>query len=306
MAALIITICLLVLYGWWQPSFFSSLSFSNLLGGETWQETITAVGVYPRPRPSILTTEQPQITAAAVGVYDSRSRLRLWTTGDDKTQPIASITKLMTAMVLLDQAPDFEQVITVSSADYRSGGKAHFFVGDKVTMGDMFKTALIASDNTAIASLVRASGLTEEEFVQKMNEKAQRLRLKQTVFFDPTGLDSRNVSSVREVAKMAAEAFTYPLIQETVRRSTYTVTTAGGRSVAVTTTDNLLEAPVSADIHLLAGKTGYLPEAGYCFVGWFEQDGHEIITVVLGASDEDSRFTETKKLALWAYRTHTW
>ena len=84
------------------------------------------------------------------------------------------------------------------------------------------------------------------------------------------------------------------------------MTTEGGRSVAVVTTDNLLKAPVSQDIHLLAGKTGYLPEAGYCFVGWFEQDGHEIITVVLGASDEDSRFTETKKLALWAYRTHTW
>lgn len=306
MSGVLIGFGLLALYAWWQPSFINEISIKRLLQVEPVTAEVADISLN-RKVPTQHTSEAPAIIAKAAGVYDSQSRLQLLTKEADHLYPIASITKLMTAMVALDLLPDLNSIYKITEADYRAGAKAHFFTGDHVRVKDLLQTSLIASDNTAIIALVHSTGLTEEEFVKKMNEKAQQLRWQHTIFFDATGLDSRNESTVREIARLASTAFTYAEIKDSTRLPKYEAETKEGRLVTVFTTNSLLTNETIGDnISMVAGKTGHVPEAGYCFVGWFSKDNHDIITVVLGAPDEDSRFTETKKLALWAYNAYTW
>lgn len=307
MPIILLVIGIIGLYAWAQPGFLRTVSSQSLLlEPESSPQIVQATISPPRDVPIRQNSDLPIVGALSVGIYDLKSDFKLWSINDSVSYPIASITKLMSAMVFLDQNSNLEAVIEVTENDYRPGGKAHFFVGDNVVIKDIFDTALVASDNTAIALLVRSSGLSEAEFVQKMNTKAEIMRLKETVFVDPTGLQSGNRSTVREVAKLAEAAMRYPLIQEATQTNRLTLKTKNGKEVDIRSTNLLLSEPIAPGIRIIGGKTGSLPEAGYCFVGFFSKDGHDIITVVLGASDDEQRFLETKNLVRWAYEAYTW
>lgn len=309
MPVILLVIGIIGLYAWVNPGFFSSVSADSFfVAPESSNKIVQATISPPRDVPAKQdnNVSVPAVGAISVGVYDVKSDFKLWSLNDSSPYPIASITKLMSAMVFLDQTPNLEEIIEVKESDYRGGGRAHFFVGDKVRVSDIFKTALVASDNTAVALLVRSSGLTEEEFVAKMNEKASLMRLKQTTFVDPTGLDSGNQSTVREVAKLAEAAMSYEEIKEAIQTNRLTVTTEAGKNVDVRSTNLLLGESIAPTVRMIGGKTGSLPEAGYCFVGFFRKNDHDIITVVLGAADDEHRFLETKNLVRWAYEAYTW
>lgn len=222
-------------------------------------------------------------------------------------QPIASITKLMTALVFLDNNPDWETTYVIGRDDMIEGGKLNLFRGEEIKLRDIFKTSLIASDNGATMALVHASGLTEEEFVKKMNEKALMLGLVDTNFQDPIGLSDDNVSTAREVALLAKEALTRPEITEATESKSYRFTTLDGREKMVESTDYLLFDPEDNQFQVIGGKTGYTDKAGYCFVGRFKDlNGREIISVVLNSSGKNDRFRESKSLVKWVFDNYTW
>lgn len=262
---------------------------------------------YPqRQIPVRRSTVYPRIAAVAAGAYDVSSGYRLWEKPSEKSRPIASLTKLMAALVFIDHNPGWQTRYIVSVKDHRSGTRDNLQPGDSVTIRELFRTALVASDNSAVISLVRASGLTEKEFVAAMNERAARLHLKETAFTDPTGLDSGNRSTPGNLSRLAAVALADADIKDAVLRSSYEFTTGEGSAKSIRATDKLLDRPLPAGVRFIGGKTGHLKEAGFCFVGLFEKDGHQVVTVVLGADSDEARFAETEKMVEWVYTTYTW
>lgn len=266
-------------------------------------ETVT----YPqRVFPLRLNTSQPRVAGKAAGAYDVASGYRLWERDAGKSLPIASLTKLMAALVFIDHNPGWQTRYTVLSADHRSGARDNLQAGDSVTIRELFRTALIASDNSAVISLVRASGLSEKDFVAAMNDKARAWHLKETTFADPTGLNTANRSTPGNLAHLAFAALTQADIREAVQRSAYSFKTEQGSEKNIRATDKLLDRPLPSGVSLIGGKTGHLDEAGFCFVGLFEKDGHQVVTVVLGTENDEARFSETEKLVEWSYGNFSW
>lgn len=225
----------------------------------------------------------------------------------DEVQPIASITKLMTALVFLENNPGWETTYMIGRDDLIEGGKLNLFRGEEIKLKDIFKTSLIASDNGATIALVHASGLSEEEFVKKMNEKALALGLTNTNFRDPIGLSDDNVSTAREVALLAKEALVRPEIIEATESKDYQFTTLDGREKMIESTDYLLFDSEDNQFQVLGGKTGYTDKAGYCYVGRFKDlSGREIISVVLNSAGKNDRFRESKSLVKWVFDNYTW
>lgn len=222
-------------------------------------------------------------------------------------QPIASITKLMTVLVFLDHNPGFDSEYVITPSDNIAGGKNNLFTGETITIRDVWHTALIASDNGATMALVHATGLSEKDFVGEMNSKAKKLGLFDTNFSEPTGLSNRNVSTARDIARLAKEALAHEEIRKTTTIKDYSFKTKEGRDKKIGSTDYLLYSDSGDKIDILGGKTGYTEEAGYCFVGKFANDGKdEIISVVLNSNGKNDRFKETKTLVNWIFDNYTW
>ncbi|MEI7620333.1 MAG: serine hydrolase [Candidatus Falkowbacteria bacterium] len=248
-----------------------------------------------------------QVSAYSAAVFDVKDKLFIFEKNSNDRLRIASITKLMTALVFLDTNPNWDQIYEIKREDRRDGGKVYLYLGDKVTVKNLFYAMLVGSDNSAAIALVHSAGLSEEDFVVKMNEKAQSLGLLQTRFIDPVGLSNSNVSTAREVALLAQATLTRSEISQAVSTEKTEFTTVAGVSKTIESTDALLNNFPDGNIKILGGKTGYTDLAGYCFVAKFvDSQQHEIISVVLNTPSENDRFKQTAKLVRWVYDSFEW
>lgn len=248
-----------------------------------------------------------KMTGCAGSIIDAGTSRMLFGNRDDERRPIASITKLATALVFLDLNSDWEKIYEIQADDIVSGGHIILYRGDKIKVKDLFFLSLVGSDNVAANALARSTGISREEFVGKMNRKMQELGLAKTEFVDPVGLGNGNVSTAFEVAKLAEIAFRNADIANATLNRQYNCSTIGGRKIRVASTDRLLNYFPQNDIQILGGKTGYTMAAGYCFVGKFSnKDGREIMSVILGNESTKGRFEETSRLVEWAYKNFVW
>lgn len=218
-----------------------------------------------------------------------------------KKLPVASLTKLMTALVLLDEKINFSRKVTITSGDLNyvndyinkgdSTSKVNLRAGDQVKMGDLWNAMLVASSNESAVALVRNSGISKSEFVEKMNVKARALGLKETEFKEYTGIDSDNISTPEEMAVIAREAFAKKKISSTSTKKSYTmkVLNRRGSVVAQNRNNSLLQMDPKGM------KIGYLTEAknnvAMRFAG--KKDG---IVVVMHAESTAERNAEVKRL----------
>lgn len=232
------------------------------------------------------------------GVYSRNAILVDPATGEvlfekasDRTVPIASLTKLMTALVFLEQKPKLEREVVVTLAELNGGGHTQLRRDEIVALGDLLHMSLMSSDNVATRVLARESGLDAAEFVARMNRKAVELGLTGSRFVEFTGLDERNVSSASDIARLLHAAAHEPLIQEITTTRQYQFAT-GRRMHAVHNTNRLLY----SRYEVLGGKTGFILEAGYCFATWIRTQGRDLIAVVLGAPTNATRFADTVRL----------
>jgi D-alanyl-D-alanine endopeptidase (penicillin-binding protein 7) len=252
-------------------------------------------------------SQPAQLAGGSGAVLAAQDHFFLFTKNADAVQPIASISKLMTAIVFLDNNPGWDKVYKVTAADNIPGGHLNLFLGDRVTVKDLFYTSLVASDNGATMALVHATGLSEREFVTKMNEEANKLGLLNTHFAEPTGLSDSNFSTAREVAIMAQAAFGHPEIRQATTLPEYKFQTLDGRAKDITSTDYLLSGATRDSLQVLAGKTGYTDPAGYCFVGLLKgSDGREFISVVLNSRSKNERFIASENLVNWVITSYNW
>lgn len=248
-----------------------------------------------------------ELSAERGAILAANDRFFLFTKRADEVQPIASITKLMTALIFLQNNPGWEKVYEITAEDKVEGGRLNLFLGDKVEVKDLFYTSLVASDNGATLALVHATGLSEREFVKKMNEEAKKLGLFQTQFTDPVGLSDDNVSTAREVAFLAKAAFSHEEIRTATANREYRFTTLDGREKKMESTDYLLFDPARNSFQILGGKTGYTDKAGYCFVSRLKDaSGREVISVILNSRGKNERFKESKNLVDWVFNNYNW
>ena len=242
---------------------------------------------------------RPRMRAAAGILYNPRTEEVLWERRGLDQRPIASITKVMTALVLLDRAPDLDRDVVVSRRDVRRASTTYLRRGERVTLDTLLHLSLIASDNVAARILARASGWGTRRFVQAMNAKAAALGLEGTSFVEPSGLDERNVSTPYDVARLLAVASEVPPISRIMRKWTHRVRT-DRRSVNIRNTNRLLRSRHA----IQGGKTGYISEAGFCLTALVElPDADPIVLVVLGAGSNAGRFTEARRLIDWMSTT---
>ncbi len=249
----------------------------------------------------------PEISSPSAAVLASDVNFWLYEKSANEPRSIASITKLMTALVFLDTNPSWEESYTIVREDSVSGGRLHLFLGDTLSIKDLFYTALISSDNGATTALVRSSGLEQNEFIDKMNQKARQMSLFSAEFVDVTGLSDQNVSSAKDVVRLAKKALNNDYIYEALRQKEYSYITKEGRQKHIISTANgLLQQSENGSL-VIGGKTGYTEKAGYCFVGrYFDENGKEVISVVLGASNRQERFSQASLLAKWAFFNCDW
>ena len=242
---------------------------------------------------------RPRVNAAAAILYNPRTDEVLWERRGLDQRPIASITKVMTALVLLDQEPDLGRDVVVSRRDVRRASTTYLRRGERVTLEALLHLALIASDNVAARILARASGWGTRRFVEQMNLKAAALGLDATSFVEPSGLDERNVSTPYDIARLIAAASEVPAISGIMRKQTHRVRT-DRRRVNVRNTNRLL---LSRHV-IRGGKTGYIDEAGFCLTAVVEvPDADPIALVVLGAGSNARRFSEARRLIDWVSTT---
>jgi len=239
----------------------------------------------------------PDLRAAAGIIFNPETGEVLWEMNSQDTRSIASITKVMTATVFLENNPDLSQAVTVQRSDVYQASTTHLRSNDKVTVDDLLHLLLIASDNAAARALARVSPQGAAGFIARMNEKAAELGLASTHYSDPSGLLSDNVSSALDMAKLITMASADERIGSIMRLSTYTVQTPR-RRISFGTTNRLL---TQGEMDVRAAKTGFISKSGYCLATLLRlpQSNQEVAVVVLGARSNAGRFTETKNLFNW-------
>ncbi|MBM2765196.1 D-alanyl-D-alanine endopeptidase [Burkholderia anthina] len=231
-------------------------------------------------------------------VVDQNTGEPLFDKNSHAVVPIASISKLMTSMVVLDsKAPMNEQIeVTDEDRDYEKNTGSRLSVGSVLSREDMLHIALMASENRAAAALSRYYPGGRPAFIAAMNAKAKALGMTDTHFENSTGLSSSNVSSARDLVKMVNAAYQYPMIRQFSTDRTYDVYT-GKRNLVYNSTNALIRGNGSWDIGLQ--KTGFINEAGECLVMQATIHGRPMVMVLLDSFGKYSRFADAARLRNW-------
>jgi D-alanyl-D-alanine endopeptidase (penicillin-binding protein 7) len=238
----------------------------------------------------------PDVRAAAAIIFNPATGEVLWQENAQDKRSIASITKVMTAVVFLEDNPDLEQVVTVERGDVYAASTTHLKANDRLKLSDVLHLTLIASDNAAARVLARVSHGGTASFVERMNEKALELGLEATTFADPSGLNPANVSSAYDLSRLISFAAADERISPIMRTANYSFST-DRRTISIHSTNRLV---MGGDIDVLGGKTGFITKAGYCLATLLRlPTGNQVAVVVLGARSNPGRFWETRHLFNW-------
>ncbi len=237
----------------------------------------------------------PRLRAQAAIIYNPATHEILWESAGHARRPIASITKVMTALVFLEQDPDLSRDVVISRRDARRASTTYLRRGERIQLSDLLHLALVASDNAAARVLARVSPWGTEGFVEQMNRKADELGLRSTTFADPSGLNKRNLSTPYDLSRLMSHATEQPQIAAIMRKQSYQMRTSR-RRLTVRNTNRLLQ----GRLDVVGGKTGYIDASGYCLAAVVNvPDVGPLSVVVLGARSNSGRFSEVRRLADW-------
>ena len=279
----------------------ASLQLSNQIG-----TTMSA------PRTTLDYASMPELSAQSVLVFDQASGQPLLAKNANMQTPIASITKLMTAMLVVDAGQPLDERITITSEDRDTlkGTGSRLAIGASYTRGQLLHLALIASDNRAAHALGRTTTGGLDRFVANMNRMARALRMNDTVFVEPTGLSSENRSTAIDLAKLADYAYqNYAEIRHISTTGNYTLGTqrvvlkkkrrhseVRYRKVAFNNTNRFTRAD---DWDVGLSKTGFINEAGHCLVMQAHVAQRDVIIVLLDAQGTSRRAGDAARIKAW-------
>ena len=231
-------------------------------------------------------------------IVDQQTRETLYAKGTDLPTPVASVTKLMTAMVVLDARLPMDDKIKITTADLDTlkGTGSRLRLGTVLTRGELLQLALMASENRAASALGRSYPGGLKAFVNAMNAKAIMLGMTQSRFVEPTGLNSENVSTAKDLAKMVDAAYQYPEIRELTTTPSHEVVAGSRRPLHYVNTNSLVR---KSDWVIGLSKTGFINEAGRCLVMQAEIAGHPLIIILLDSWGKYSRIGDANRIRKW-------
>lgn len=236
-------------------------------------------------------------------VVDQETREVLFRKNDHAVLPIASLTKLMTGLLITEAQLPLDEVLTISDADVdmEKGSTSRLRVGSSLTRGELLHLALMSSENRAAHALGRTYPGGMMAFVEQMNLKAAALGMKDTHYVEPTGLSSRNQSSARDLATLVSIASAEPMLRQLTTSPDHQVE-IGNRVLHYNNTNRLVRNP-SWEIDLQ--KTGYISEAGQCLVMQAKVAGRKLIMVFLDSAGKLSRLGDAERVRSWVERSQT-
>lgn len=276
----------------WTPAVAQSQSPAKKL-------SLAAKPAVPVPDPDLAPgAKDLSLKSSSVLVIDQTDNRLLYAKNPRTVVPIASITKLMTAMVVLDARISLNERITISAADVDDikGSGSRLRVGTTLTRDDMLRLALMSSENRAASALSRYFPGGAPAFVAAMNYKAAELDMLQTRFVDATGLSSDNVSTAQDLAKMVSAAYRYPLVREYTTDTDYVVSLANGRTLQYRNSNGLVKSP---NWSIGLSKTGYISEAGRCLVMQTVIASTPMVIVLLDSWGKYSRIGDANRIKKW-------
>jgi D-alanyl-D-alanine endopeptidase (penicillin-binding protein 7) len=243
----------------------------------------------------------PKLRSLIALIYDEQGKLALYTKNADTIAPIASISKLMTAMVVLDAHLPMDEDIRISTQDMDTlkGSHSRMRPGMTLTRGELLKLALMSSENRAAAALARTYPGGTTAAVAKMNAKAHELGMKDTRFLDPTGLNSGNVSTAQDLVKMVLAAQGYEPIHKATTSSFHLVEQSGYRPLMYVNTNPLVR---NTSWNIGVSKTGYINEAGRCLVMKATIKQHPVVIVLLDSQGKSTRIGDANRIKKWMER----
>ncbi|MBX4187513.1 MAG: serine hydrolase [Candidatus Doudnabacteria bacterium] len=245
--------------------------------------------------------EKPQITAKSVLAYDFSSGSMLYTQNFDEKLPVASLTKLITAMVIADSGKLDEFVVVQEEDTKVIGANTGLFVDEKIRVSELLKATLIASHNDSTMALARYVGGTVENFVRLMNQKAKEIGMTNTHFANPVGFDDPNhYSSALDISLAVGRFLSYDMLNQIVRTPETEIKASNvAFSHKITTTNKLL----LEDKSIIGVKTGYTTEAKGNLVIRSVRNNADVVTIVLGSDDREG---DTRKILDWIYTVYRW
>lgn len=281
-------------------------------GGAALQFSAQIGTALPMPQATLDYAAMPELSAQSVLVLDQASSQPLLAKNPNMQTPIASITKLMTAVLVVDAAQPLHERITITAEDRDTikGTGSRLAIGASYTRGQLLHLALIASDNRAAHALGRTYPGGLERFVATMNRMARALQMHDTVYVEPTGLSSENRSTALDLAKLADYAYqNYPELRQITASGSYTLGSqrvvvkkkrrqpqVHYRTVAFNNTNRLTRMD---DWHIGLSKTGFINEAGHCLVMQAQVAQRDVIIVLLDAVGNNSRARDALRIKEW-------
>ncbi len=243
-------------------------------------------------------THPPRLQSAIAMIYDVQEQRPIYSKNVDNVVPIASITKLMTAMVVLDANLPMDEPISISAEDYDhlKGTRSRMRSGITLTRGELLKLALMASENRAAAALARTYPGGTQVMLEMMNAKARELGMDSTHFFDPTGLNSTNVSTAQDLVKMVMAAHGYEDIQRYTTSHSHIVQVDGHRPLRFSNTNPLVK---NSQWEIGVSKTGYISEAGRCLVMQAKITNRPVVIVLLDSWGKRTRVGDAVRVKQW-------
>ncbi|MCW5636399.1 MAG: D-alanyl-D-alanine endopeptidase [Rubrivivax sp.] len=247
------------------------------------------------------TEDELDLRSAVALVVDRETDEVLFSKNPQAVLPIASITKLMTALLVVEAGLALDEELAVTPEDVRatarSNSRRRLAPGTTLTRGEMLHLALMASENRAAQVLGRTYPGGLEAFIEAMNARAALLGMSDTRFVEPTGLSSDNRSSARDLARLVRAASEHPLIREYSTASD-TVVETGRRQVQFRNTNGLVHNP---EWDIAVQKTGYIAAAGRCLVLQAQMAGRQLIMVLLDSAGRYSRIGDAERLRRWLF-----
>ena len=230
-------------------------------------------------------------------VIDQDTQEVLFSKNDHAVLPIASLTKIMTGVIISDANLSMDEVLTVTQADVdtEKGSSSRLRVGTSLTRGELLHLALMSSENRAAHALGRTYPGGLQTFVRLMNAKAKMLGMKDTRYVEPTGLSSLNQSSAQDLATLVNAAHADPVLRELSTSASHQVA-VGRQTLQYNNTNRLVKSP-NWDIGLQ--KTGYISEAGQCLVMQTQIAGRKLIMVFLDSAGKFSRLADAERVRRW-------
>ncbi|MFH1855527.1 MAG: D-alanyl-D-alanine carboxypeptidase family protein [bacterium] len=287
------------------------IGFSNNKNGSVLGSSVNnfylekTVKIYQNPTKDP-TSVDPRIYADSVVLIDAKTKYPLYVKNPEKPVPIASITKIMTAIITLDKF-ELDEIVEIKKDQTEViGSKVFLKEGEKITVENLLYCLLMSSGNDAAKTLATFK-TSQEEFIKAMNEKAKELGLKNTEFKDPAGLDDTGHSSARDIAILFSYGLSRNDFTKIVSASEKTVTSVDGSEIHELKNSNRLttgEIPMDG---IIGGKTGFTPDAGHTLVSAAEKDSNRIVGVVLNTlnSTVSASAEEMKKLLEWGFQSYT-